>query len=83
MVSDGQNELVRSMPLTRRGATVPAVRREGTLAIAAAAVGALALGAVAVRALAIGKMAIGQLALGRTRVRRGDVDELPGWRSGR
>ena len=76
MVSDGQNESVRSMPLTRRGATVPAVRREGALAIAATAVGALALGAVAVGALAIGKMAIGQLALGRTKVRRGDVDDL-------
>ena len=76
MISDGQNESVRSMPLTRRSATVPAMRREGAVAIAATAVGALALGAVAVGALAIGKMAIGQLALGRTKVRRGDVDDL-------
>ena len=76
MVSDGQNEVVGSMPLTRRGATIPAVRREGALAIAATAVGGLAPGAVAVGALAIGKMAIGQLALGRTKVRRGDVDDL-------
>jgi hypothetical protein len=72
MVSDAQNEVVRSLPLTRRGATVPAVRREGTLAVAATAVGALALGAVAVGALAIGRVVIGQLAPRRTRMRRGD-----------
>ena len=29
MVGDAQNEVVRSMPSNRRGATVPAVRREG------------------------------------------------------
>ena len=71
-----QNEVVRSVPSTRTRAAVPAVRREGAIAIAATAVGALALGAVAVGALAIGKMAIGQLALGRTKVRRGDVNDL-------
>jgi len=76
MVSDRQNEIERSAPSIRTGATVPAVRREGAIAIAATAVGALALGVVAVGALAIGKMAIGQLALGRTKVRRGDVDDL-------
>lgn len=32
MVGDAQNEVVRSMPSNRRGATVPAVRREGALA---------------------------------------------------
>ena len=48
-------------PATR---TVPALRREGAIAIGAVAVapGALALGAVA-----IGKLAIGQLALGGRR----------------
>ena len=66
----------RSAPSTRTGATVPAVRHEGAIAIVATAIGALALGAVAMGALAIGKMAIGQLALGRTKVRRGDVDDL-------
>ena len=76
MVSDRQNEVVRSAPSTRTGAALPVVQREGAIAIAATAVGALALGAVAVGALAIGKMAIGQLALGRTKVRRGDVDDL-------
>jgi hypothetical protein len=70
------DEVVRSTPSTRTGATLPAVRREGAIAIAATAVGALALGAVAMGALAIGKMAIGQRALGRTKVRRGDVDDL-------
>ena len=74
MVGDAQNEVVRSMPSNRRGATVPAVRSENALAIATTAVGALALGAVAVGALAIGKVAIGQLALGRTKVLRGHDD---------
>ena len=58
MVGDAQNEVVRFMPSNRIGATVPAVRREGGLAIAVTAVGALALGAVAVGTLAIGKTAI-------------------------
>jgi hypothetical protein len=76
MVSNGRNEVVLSTPMTRIGAAVPAVRREGAIAIMATAAGALALGAVAVGAVAIGKMAIGQLALGRTKVRKGDVDDL-------
>jgi hypothetical protein len=76
MVSDAQNEVVRSMPITRGRDTIPAVRRENALAIATTAVGALALGVVAVGALAIGKVAIGQLALGRTKVLRGHVDDL-------
>ena len=60
MVSDAQNEVVRSLPLTRRGATVPAVRREGALAVAATAVGALALGAVAtIRTLKVERLYVG------------------------
>ena len=75
MVSDAQNEVVRSMPITRGRDTIPAVRRE-RLSHRDEAVGALALGVVAVGALAIGKVAIGQLALGRTKVLRGHVDDL-------
>ena len=61
------------VPTTR---TVPAVRREGAVAIGAVAVGALAVGALAIGAVAIGKLAIGQLSLGRARLHRGWVDDL-------
>jgi hypothetical protein len=55
---------------------VPAVRRDGALAIGAAAVGALALGALAIGAMTIGRLAVGRLAMGRANLRSGRVGEL-------
>ena len=76
MTDDGQNEVVGSARSSPTGAKLPAVRREGAIAIGATAAGALALGALALGALAIRKLAIGQLALGRVKARRGRVDDL-------
>ena len=82
MSGDGESQSAESgqvpVPTPDR---VPAVRREGAVAVGATAIGALALGAfavgaLAVGALAIGKLAIGQLGLGRARLRSGQVDEL-------
>jgi hypothetical protein len=70
MSNNGNDEAARSGRLMTATARLPAVRREGAVAIGATTVGALALGAVAMGALAIGKVAIGQLAFGQAKARR-------------
>jgi hypothetical protein len=73
MSDDGIRRPVGSTTVSSQ---LPALRREGAIAVGAVAVGALAVGAVAIGALAIGKLAVGQLVLGRTKLRRGQVDDM-------
>jgi hypothetical protein len=49
------------------GNWLPAVRRQGAIAISGKAVGTLALGALALGAVAVAKLATGQIAFSRAR----------------
>ena len=72
MDNNGNGGAARSGQLMAATARLPAVRREGAVAIAMA-VGALALDAVAMGALAIGQLAPGQAKVGRRREQEDDL----------
>jgi hypothetical protein len=56
----------RQLPVAA-GNRLPAVRRQGAVAISGKAAGTLAIGALALGAVAVSKLAVAQLTLGRAR----------------